>query len=180
MAKQLVREYQQLSDKAERLGFTRYAEMCKRQVQLLERNSPIVPVYEVDGEHYEMSDYVIYTSFVYQGHKVRTGFSVSEKRGEGNLFRLTLRIDKKRKAPRFISTTRLLYCIGRFCVQQDGKFYVSVDVIHEFCMEFAIAYMVRKFNLPYQLGLPLWTDFITEEPEQQGDISHPALTVIGQ
>ena len=91
-----------------------------------------------------------------------------------------LRIDKKRKAPRFISVNRLLHCIDGFYVQQDGKFYVLVDVIQDFCMEFAIAYMVKKFNLPYQLGLPLWTDFITEAPEQQDDLSHPALTIIGQ
>ena len=133
---------------------------------------PIIAIYEnpdVFGEWYQADPYVIYANFNYQGMKIRASIRVADSK-----LKIAMKVDRKRKKPRLISVSKFLHCIEGCFIEEDGKYYVTTSTIGCFLEGFARIYVIRTFNLPYQMELPLYQLPVKSDTE----ITHPTLKVL--
>lgn len=138
---------------------------------------PITALYENPdkADEYLVADpYVIYSTYKYQGMKIRASIRVAKC---NRRFKLTLKIDGKRKQPRLISVSRFLHCIEGSYIKENGRYYVSTETISTFLTEFARVYVVRTFNLPMQMELPIYQTPMNK-PIQPETIEHPTLKIL--
>lgn len=155
----------------------------REQIELVKRikkqreEFPITTLIEdpaEEGKYFVADPCVVYCSYEYQGMKIRGSIRVAE----GNkYFKLTLKVDGKRKKPRMISVSKFLYCTKGNCITENGRYYVTTDTVHLFLEEFARTYVIRTFNLPFQLGLPLYQTPMNK-PIEPEIIEHPTLKVV--
>ena len=138
---------------------------------------PITGLYENPDKAggYSVADpYVIYSTYKYQGFKIRASIRVNKC---NRRFKLTLKINGKRKKPRLISIQRFLHCIEGNYIKSDSRYYVMVGTIQMFLTEFARTYVIRTFNLPMQMNLPLYQTPMNK-PIQPEVFEHPTLKIL--
>ena len=135
-------------------------------------NQQIVAIYKdtLKDDYYDAAPWSAIATFKFQDYKVR-----AYMRDEKHRYKITIKIDGKRKKPIIISASKMLHCTQGNWVYHDGKYYIFLETIQMFLDEFARTFVINYFNLPFQMPLPLYR----AETEADDDIfGHPTLTEI--
>ena len=115
-----------------------------------------------------------FNNFKNEGKKVR-----ARLRQEGSLFEVVIKVNKSKYKPVLISTQRMLFCIREYCVEFEGDFYCTLNVLQTFLDEFATIYVCNKFGIPRQLHLPIYGNS-TEghiDDDDMGDVSYLVMEI---
>ena len=135
-------------------------------------NQQIIAIYKdtLKDDYYDATPWSAIATFKFQDYKVR-GYM----RDERHRYKITIKIDGKRKKPIIISASKLLYCTQGNWVYQDGKYYIFLETIQMFLAEFAKTFVIHYFNLPFQMILPLYRTQV--EPDDDA-FWHGTLTEV--
>ena len=121
------------------------------------------------GTYYDADPFTVTASFKYQENKVRATIRKREDK-----WQVIVKVNKSRFTKR-ISTSKLLYCVGTDnYIIEDDKVYILISTLQVFIDEYAKIFVSRKYNLPYQLTLPMYG----EPTADSADLSHLGIQLI--
>ena len=129
-------------------------------------NEQIIAIYKDplnDDAYFDATPWSVIATFKFQGYKVR-----AYMRDDKHRYKITLKIDGKRKKPFIVSASKMLHCTQGNWVYEDGKYYIFLQTIQAFLAEFAKTFVIDYFNLPFQMILPIYRKQ-TEESDEFGD-----------